>query len=96
MKAGGEDAQKSAGELKETQGELIKTLTKIEVLKAFSVDVKKGWNKLKNRVIGYVVWAPPIGVGVPTHCCTRDLCVIKPNKKKFRNFLGNVLSLGAC
>lgn len=93
--AGG-DAQKSAGELAESQDQLTKTVTKIDALKAFFVDVKKRWSKLNDRVIGYVVWAPPIGVGVPPHRYTRDLCVIKVNKKKFRKFRGNVLSLGAC
>ena len=96
VEAGGDDAQKSAGELAETQDQLTKTVTKIDALKAFFVDVKKRWSKLNDRVIGYVVWAPPIGVGVPPHRYTRDLCVIKVNKKKFRKFRGNVLSLGAC
>jgi hypothetical protein len=95
VEAGGNDAQKSAGELAETQDQLTKTVTKIDALKAFFVDVKKRWSKLKDRVIGYVVWTPPIGVGVP-HRYTRDLCVIKLDKKKFRKFRGNVLSLGAC
>ncbi|KAH9066404.1 hypothetical protein EDB87DRAFT_1672238 [Lactarius vividus] len=77
----------SAGELVETRDQLTKTVTKIEALKAF-------FSKLEDRVIGYVVWAPPIGVGVPPHRYTRDLCVIKLDKKKFRKFRGNVLSLG--
>jgi septal ring factor EnvC (AmiA/AmiB activator) len=96
VEAGGDDAQKSAGELAETQDQLAKTVTKIDALKAFFVDVKKRWSKLKDRVIGYIVWAPPIGVGVPPHRYTRDLCVIKLDKKKFRKFRGNALSLGAC
>jgi hypothetical protein len=96
VKADGDDAQKSAGELKETQGELTKTRTKINVLKTFFVDVNKKWSKVEDRVIGYIVWAPPIGVGIPPHRYMRDLCVIKLNKKKFRNFRGNVLSLGTC
>jgi len=96
VEAGGDDAQKSAGELAETQDQLTKTVTKIDALKAFFVDVKKRWSKLKDRVIGYVVWAPPIGVGVHPHRYTRDLCVIKLDKKKFWKFCGNVLSLGVC
>lgn len=96
VEAGGDDTQKSAGELAETQDQLTKTLTKVVVLKAFFVDVKTGWSKLQNRVIGYVVWAPPIGVGVPPHRYTRDLCIIKLDKKKFQKFRGNILSLGAC
>ncbi|KIM25253.1 hypothetical protein M408DRAFT_331350 [Serendipita vermifera MAFF 305830] len=94
VEADGDDAQKSAGELEETQGELTKTRAKIDALKAFFVNVKRRWSKVKDRIIGYVVWAPPLGVGVPPHRYTRDLCVIKLDKKKFRNFRGNVLSLG--
>ena len=96
VETGGDNAQKSAGELAETQDQLAKTVIKIDALKAFFVDVKKRWSKSKDRIIGYVVWAPPIGVGVPPHRYTRDLCVIKLDKKKFRKFRGNVLSLGAC
>jgi hypothetical protein len=96
VEAGGNDAQKSAGELAETLDQLPKTVAKIDALNAFFADVKERWSKLKNRVIGYVVWAPPIGVGVPPHRYTRDLCVIKLDKTKFRKFRGNVLSLGAC
>ncbi|KAH8980960.1 hypothetical protein EDB86DRAFT_3087553 [Lactarius hatsudake] len=81
LEAGGDNAQKSA-------------VAGIKELKAFFVDVKTRWSKLEDRVIGYVVWAPPISVNVPPHRYTRDLCVIKFDKKKFRKFRGNVLSLG--
>ncbi|KAG8891709.1 hypothetical protein FRB99_003404, partial [Tulasnella sp. 403] len=89
---GSPHAQKSAGELEETQGELTKTRTKIDTLKAFFVNVKKKWSKAEDRTIGHVVWAPPIGVAVPPHRYTRDICVIKLDKK-FKKFLGNVLDL---
>ncbi|KAH9001043.1 hypothetical protein EDB92DRAFT_1962115 [Lactarius akahatsu] len=92
--AGGDYAQTSAGELVETRDQLTKTVTKIKTLKAFFVDVKMRWSKLEDRVIGYVVCAPPIGVSDPPHRYTRDLCVIKLDKKKFRKFRGNVLSVG--
>ena len=69
--------------------------TKINTLKAFFVDIKKRWGKIAQRVIGHVVWAPPIGVGVAPHQYTRDLCVVQLYKKSFSNLLGNVLSLGA-
>ncbi|KAH9180786.1 hypothetical protein EDB89DRAFT_2110805 [Lactarius sanguifluus] len=94
VEAGGDNAQKSAGELVETRDQLTRTVTRIKALKAFFVDVKTRWSKLEDRVVGYVVWAPPISVNVPPHRYTRDLCVIKLDKKKFRKFRGNVLSLG--
>ncbi|KAI9453238.1 hypothetical protein BJY52DRAFT_850915 [Lactarius psammicola] len=67
--------------------------TKITALKAFFVDIKKRWGKITQRVIGHVVWAPPIGVGVAPHQYTRDLCVVQLYKERFSNLLGNVLSL---
>ena len=75
--------------------ELEKIRTKIDVFKDFYVDIKKGWSKTKQRVIGYVVWAPPIGVGVAPHQYTRDLCVVELYKDRFMHLIGNVLSLGA-
>ena len=90
----GEEAEESAHELTETQNQLTRIVIKIDALKAFFVDVRKRWSKLQDRVIGYVVWAPPIGVAVPPHSYTRDLCVIRLDKKKFQKFRGNVLSLG--
>ncbi|KAI0316724.1 hypothetical protein OF83DRAFT_1292608 [Amylostereum chailletii] len=41
----------------------------------------------KDRIIGYVDWAPPIAVAVASHRYTRDLCAIKLDKKKFKNFI---------
>lgn len=68
---------------------------KVNVLKAFFGDIKERWGKITQRIIGHVVWAPPIGVGVAPHQYTRDLCVVELDKARFLNLLGNVLSLGA-
>lgn len=67
----------------------------IEALKAFFVTMKD-WSVVNNRVIGHVVWAPPItGLNAP-HGYTQDVCVVKLEKKKFwPNFMGNVIDLGA-
>lgn len=87
--------QESQAKLVENEAELAKTHIKIKKLKRFFVDVKKRWSKPKDRVIGFVRWAPPISVGVPPHGYTRDLCVIELYKEKFKYMIGNVLSLGA-
>ena len=81
--------------LDENVAELGKVRAKIDVFKAFYVDIKNGWSKIKQRVIGYVVWAPTIGVGVAPHQYTRDLCVVELYKDRFMHLIGNVLSLGA-
>ena len=86
------ESQKKLGE---HETELANTRTKIEDLKNFFVNIKKKWSKGKERVIGFVRWAPPIGVGVAPHRYTRDLCVIELYKEKFKFMIGNVLSLGA-
>ncbi|KIJ11038.1 hypothetical protein PAXINDRAFT_101831, partial [Paxillus involutus ATCC 200175] len=80
--------------LDENVAELGKIRPKIDVFKAFYVNIKNGWSKIKQRVIGYVVWAPPIGVGVAPHQYTRDLCVVELYKDRFMHLIGNVLSLG--
>jgi hypothetical protein len=91
----GINVQESQIKLDGAEADLANTRIKIETLKKFFVDIKKRWSKPKDRVIGFVRWAPPIGVGVSPHRYTRDLCVIELYKEKFKNMIGNVLSLGA-
>jgi hypothetical protein len=91
----GINVEDSQAKLLENEAELAKTRSKIANLKEFFVDIKKRWGKIKDRVIGFVAWAPSIGVGVAPHRYTRDLCVIELHKDKFKNMIGNVLSLGA-
>ena len=94
---GGPNAEQAARELVETQHELRKTRTAIEELKKFFVKMKIQWTKPKDRVIGHVVWAPPVSVSTAPHNYTRDVCVVKLDEKKFsQNFRGNVLDLGVC
>ena len=88
---------KSAGYLDKTRAQQTELRTAIIALNAFFVKLSTDWSELTDRIIGHVVWAPPIGVSVLPHGYAQDLCIIKLDKKKFRNgFLGNVLSLGAC
>ena len=89
------ELHKSQKRLDKYEAQLVSTRIQIDDLKDFFVDVKKRWSKPEHRVIGFVRWAPPIGVGVAPHRYTRDLCVIELYKEKFKHMLGNVLSLGA-
>lgn len=82
-------------ELARARSDLDDTKTSIVELKTFYVKIKKDWTEPKNRVIGHVVWAPPITSVEPPGRFTRDVCVIKLNKEKFsQGFRGNVLDLG--
>ncbi|KAH9047158.1 hypothetical protein EDB84DRAFT_1264204 [Lactarius hengduanensis] len=90
----GINVQESQIKLDKYKAVLAQTRTNIDNLKEFFVDIKKRWSKSKDRVIGFVRWAPPIGAGVAPHRYTRDLCVIELHKEKFKHMIGNVLSLG--
>ncbi|KAI0360066.1 hypothetical protein OH77DRAFT_1501754 [Trametes cingulata] len=86
----GVNVVESQRKLDEYENELVKTRVKIDDLKSFFVDIKKNWSKAKDRVIGFVRWAPPLGVGVAPHRYTRDVCVIELYKDKFRSMIGNL------
>ena len=93
----GPDAGRAALRLEETQRELLLTRTAIEEHEEFFMKMCKQWKEPKDRVIGHVVWAPPISFSTTPHGYTEDVCVVKLDKKKFsQNFRGNVLDLGAC
>ncbi|CAE6503240.1 unnamed protein product [Rhizoctonia solani] len=67
----------------------------IEELRGFCVTVRKEWQDLNDRIIGHVVWAPPVSVSVLADGYMRDVCVIELDLKKFGNNLkGNVINLG--
>ncbi|KAJ3821936.1 hypothetical protein F5880DRAFT_1485141 [Lentinula raphanica] len=56
--------------------------------------LKKDWGDVNNRVIGHVVWSPPINSNNPQRF-TQDICVIKLENQKFiTNFRGNVIDFG--
>ena len=84
-------------ELGATEHQLNDIRNTVEALKKFFVKMKKDWKKPKDRVIGHVVWAPPISINNEPYGYTKDVCVIKLNEKKFLpNFKKNVLDLGMC
>ena len=89
---GGPNAEQAAREVR-----LSEMRTAIQEVKKFYVKMEMEWKKPKNRIIGHVVWAPSISVFTAPQGYTRDVCVIKLDKKKFwRNFKRNVLDLGVC
>jgi len=91
----GVDVDQSKVILQENEVELSKTERHINELKRFFLIIDKRWGRRKHRVIGHVVWAPPIAAGQAPHDYICDLCVVELNKDKFRNLMGNVLCLGA-
>jgi hypothetical protein len=95
-KAAGGD-QQAAADLAKFQQNLDDTRATITELRKFFATLKKDWSEVNNRVIGHVVWSPPITGLTPPHGYTRDVCVIKLDKEKFLPSLrGNAIDLGAC
>ncbi|EIW83357.1 hypothetical protein CONPUDRAFT_102106 [Coniophora puteana RWD-64-598 SS2] len=85
----------AAAELAKFQQRLDDTKATIVELRGFFATLKKDWSDVDNRVIGQVVWSPPITGLIAPHGYTRDVCVIKLDKQKFLpNFRGNVVDLG--
>ncbi|KAH9847129.1 hypothetical protein C2E23DRAFT_527386 [Lenzites betulinus] len=80
--------------LDENEAELVKINRKIVEFKKFYITLSRKWSKLSDRIIGHIVWAPPIAAGVSPNRFTQDLCVVRLYKPKFLALMGNVLSLG--
>ena len=81
--------------LDENEAELVKINRRIVEFKQFYITLSRKWSKLSDRIIGHIVWAPPIAAGVGPNRFTQDLCVVQLYKPKFLAFNGNLLSLGA-
>jgi hypothetical protein len=90
--------EQAAIALAATEADIESTNEAIETLKAFFTTMKKDkWSDVNNRVIGHVVWAPPITGSNAPYGYTKDVCVIKLDNRKFAvNFKGNVIDLDAC
>jgi len=89
--------EQAAADLAKFQRNLDDTKVTIAELRKFFAMLKKDWSEVRNRVIGHVVWSPPISGLTAPHGYTRDVCVIKLDKQKFLpNLRGNAIDLGAC
>lgn len=74
--------EQAATDLAPTEDDMRKRKEAIEALKAFFVTMKKDWSKVNDRVIGQIVWAPPItGLSAP-HGYTKDVCVSSSTRRK--------------
>ena len=89
--------QQAVVDLAKVQQKLDETRETIVELKKFHATVKRDWSKVNDRIIGHVVWAPPITGLTAPHGYTQDVCVIKLDKERFLpNFKGNAIDLGTC
>lgn len=68
----------------------------MEVLNTFYEDVSTRWAGPDERVLGHVIYSPPIELGVGTEQYTQDFAVIDIDLSKIdaTNFEGNLIDLG--
>jgi len=89
--------QQAVVDLAKVQQKLDETRETIVELKKFYATLKRDWSKVNDRIIGHVVWAPPITGLTAPHGYMQDVCVIKLDKERFLpNFKGNAIDLGTC
>ena len=90
------EADEREMERKGAQAALDKTKKTMEEHPLFCQDVLEHWGPAEERVLGHVLFAPPIGVGPTADQYTEDFAVIAldPSKIDAKNFKGNVIDLG--
>ncbi|KAI5899330.1 uncharacterized protein SCHCODRAFT_02560320 [Schizophyllum commune H4-8] len=93
METRGDTSDRGVQKLADKRRQLAAFQVELVALKHFLQHDIPRWREQKNRVIGHVVWAPPMARD-PESGYTCDVCVIKIDKRKFKNLSGNVLSLG--
>lgn len=83
-------------ERKKIEDELAEAKRAMQVLDTFYRDVSKRWASPDERMLGHVIYSPPIELGFGTEQCTQDFAVIDIDLSKIdaTNFEGNVVDLG--
>jgi hypothetical protein len=66
----------------------------IEDFDQLAHELNNAWKTPENRVIGHVIFSPPIGVGEWPDKFTIDWCMYEVDLSKMENFSGNVIELG--
>ncbi|KDQ64793.1 hypothetical protein JAAARDRAFT_238133 [Jaapia argillacea MUCL 33604] len=95
-KVAGRADEAAETERKEAQDELAKVNRAIKTLNKFYEDVSTRWAIPDERVLGHVIYSPPVEMGVGTAQDTMDFAVIDIDLSKIdaSNFEGNVIDLG--
>jgi hypothetical protein len=80
----------------EFKDKLAKAEKTIVAVDAFHSDITKHWSAMSQRVLGHIIYAPPISVGTGPKKFIEDWALIELNRDKidWNNFKGNVMHLG--
>ncbi|KAK7687834.1 hypothetical protein QCA50_009053 [Cerrena zonata] len=78
------------------RNELARVEKAMGTLQTFHDDISKRWTNKDMRVLGHVIYSPPIEFDVGAEQCTQDFAIIEINPSKIddTNFKGNVIDLG--
>ena len=81
---------------KEYQAALDEANKAMNELPLFCQEVLGDWGSAEDRVLGHVLYAPPIGVGAGADQHTEDVAIIEldPSKIDAKNFKGNIIDFG--
>jgi len=90
------DTEKAEAARIKVQGLLDRAKKDKEALNVLLNQVNRDWKKLDNRVLGYILRSPAIGLGVSEHRFTEDWGIFHVNRTKLGDgFQGNKMDLGA-
>jgi hypothetical protein len=93
--AGREDAR-AIEERKDGQKELGRAKESATALPDFHQELSTHWATDSSRILGHVIFSPPIAVGTGTEQYTQDVAVIEIDSSKIEpsSFIGNIINLG--
>jgi len=96
MLFGVQDDPETNNKRRKAQALLDEAREAMDELNVFYKDVSTHWATQESRVLGHVIFSPPIGVGVGPQTYTEDFAIIEIDKSKIdaSNFIGNVIDLG--
>lgn len=86
----------SVGEFAEAQKDLQAAENGLKALNALHYEIATHWTQKNERVLGELIWAPPIRLSTEPGDYTLDLAIIKidPGILDGKNYLGNTINIG--
>ncbi|KAI0267791.1 hypothetical protein BC834DRAFT_968701 [Gloeopeniophorella convolvens] len=95
-KVAGRDDKAAKKEREDAQRLLDGAAERVMDLNAFHYELSTNWSTEHSRVLGHVIFSPPIVVGAGTEQYTQDVAVIEIDASKIDpgSFQGNVIDLG--
>ncbi|GJJ08866.1 hypothetical protein Clacol_003086 [Clathrus columnatus] len=91
----GENAM-TTSDRKTIQVKLAKAKASKRRISEFHCDINNTWNRESQRILGHVIYAPPISVNPSGSMFTEDWALIELNRERFdwNTFRGNVIYIG--